>query len=165
MSSDGSWEAEGFTSRCGRIGSSLCGGPGDASHDVGITALALLGILQFHKIFQPLAFAGIALGAFGAHALRSRVGPDLLATFETGVRYHLYHALALLACAWALERWPAPQLSWAAWLFVTGIVLFSGSLYALTLTGARWWGAVTPLGGIAFLAGWLLLAWGIAKGG
>lgn len=112
-----------------------------------------------------LAFAAVALGAFGAHALRNRVPADLLVTFETGVRYHMYHALGLLACAWALDRWPSPQIGWAGWLFVAGIVLFSGSLYLFALTGARWWGAVTPLGGIAFLAGWLLLAWGIVKTG
>ena len=108
-----------------------------------------------------LALVAAALGAFGAHALRSRLSPDLLATFETGVRYHMYHALALFACAWATDRWPSPQMAWAGWLFVAGIALFSGSLYLLTLTGARWWGAVTPLGGLAFLVGWVCLAWGI----
>lgn len=111
-----------------------------------------------------LALVAVALGAFGAHALRSRLSPDLLATFETGVRYHLYHALALLACAWVLDRWPSPQAGWAGWLFVAGIALFSGSLYLLTLTGVRWWGAVTPVGGVALLAGWACLAWGIAQG-
>jgi len=111
-----------------------------------------------------LGLVAVALGAFGAHALRSRVTPELLATFETGVRYHVYHALALFACAWAMDRWPSPQVVWAGWLFVAGIVLFSGSLYLLALTGARWWGAVTPLGGLAFLAGWVCLAWGVARG-
>ena len=111
-----------------------------------------------------LGLVAVALGAFGAHALRSRVTPELLATFETGVRYHVYHALALFACAWAMDRWPSPQVVWAGGLFVTGIVLFSGSLYLLALTGARWWGAVTPLGGLAFLAGWVCLAWGVARG-
>ncbi len=111
-----------------------------------------------------LALLAVGLGAFGAHALRSRLSPEMLAVFETGVRYHMYHALALLACAWAVERWPSPQLHWAGWLLVVGIALFSGSLYLLTLTGARWWGAVTPLGGVAFLAGWALMAWGIFAG-
>lgn len=111
-----------------------------------------------------LGLVAVALGAFGAHALRSRVAPELVATFETGVRYHVYHALALFACAWVMDRWPSPQAVWAGGLFVTGIVLFSGSLYLLTLTGARWWGAVTPLGGLAFLAGWVCLAWGVARG-
>ena len=108
-----------------------------------------------------LAFLAVGLGAFGTHALRSRLSPDLLATFETGVRYHMYHALALFACAWAIDRWASPQMAWAGWLFVAGIALFSGSLYLLTLTGARWWGAVTPLGGLAFLAGWVCLLWRI----
>jgi uncharacterized membrane protein YgdD (TMEM256/DUF423 family) len=111
-----------------------------------------------------LAFIGVGLGAFGAHALRSRIGPDLLATFETGVRYHMYHALALLACAWVMDRWPSPQIAWAGWLFFAGIVVFSGTLYLLTFTGARWWGALTPIGGVALLAAWACLAWGIARG-
>jgi uncharacterized membrane protein YgdD (TMEM256/DUF423 family) len=118
----------------------------------------------FASAAAGLAFAAVALGAFGAHALRARVGPELLATFETGVRYHMYHALALFACAWAQERWGSPLFGYAGWLFVAGIVFFSGSLYLLTLTGQRWWGAVTPLGGLAFLAGWGCLAWGVATG-
>lgn len=101
----------------------------------------------------------VAAGAFGAHALRARLGPDLLATFETGARYQMYHALALLAAAWLSTRSPAPQAVWAGWLFVVGTVVFSGSLYALALTGHRWLGAVTPIGGLAFLAGWACLAW------
>lgn len=103
----------------------------------------------------------VAAGAFGAHALRARLTPASLAIFETGARYQMYHALALLAVAWLASRGPGgpgglPQ--WAGWLFVTGTVLFSGSLYALALTGVRWLGAITPLGGLAFLAGWLCLA-------
>jgi uncharacterized membrane protein YgdD (TMEM256/DUF423 family) len=104
------------------------------------------------------AFVAVAAGAFGAHALRARVQPDLLAVFETGARYQMYHALALLAVAWAVTRWPGPWPARAGWLFVAGTVLFSGSLYALALSGVRWLGAVTPLGGVAFLAGWLCLA-------
>jgi uncharacterized membrane protein YgdD (TMEM256/DUF423 family) len=99
----------------------------------------------------------VAAGAFGAHALRARLPPDLLAVFETGARYQMYHALALLAVAWAAGRWPGPLVTWAGWLFLAGTLLFSGSLYALALTGARWLGAVTPLGGLCFLAGWLCL--------
>jgi uncharacterized membrane protein YgdD (TMEM256/DUF423 family) len=106
---------------------------------------------------------GVALGAFGAHVLKARIDAGLLANFETGVRYHLVHALALLAVAWAAARWPASALpAWAGWAFVVGTLLFSGSLYAMALTGARWLGAVTPLGGVAFVAGWaflLLVAW------
>ena len=101
----------------------------------------------------------VALGAFGAHGLRARLAADLLATFETGVRYQMVHALALLAVAWAVSRWGGSSLPAAAgWLFVAGTVLFSFSLYVLALTGARWLGAITPLGGVAFVAGWICLA-------
>ncbi len=100
----------------------------------------------------------VALGAFGAHGLRDRLTPDSLATFETGVRYEMYHALALLAVAWAVTRWANSGLPVAAgWLFVAGTVLFSGSLYLLALTGTRWLGAITPFGGVAFVAGWVCL--------
>ncbi|HEX7242148.1 MAG TPA: DUF423 domain-containing protein [Longimicrobiaceae bacterium] len=105
------------------------------------------------------ALAAVGAGAFGAHALRARLAPDLLAVFETGARYQMYHALALLAVAWAVERWPGGSAAAAGWAFTAGIVVFSGSLYVLALTGVRWLGAVTPLGGVAFLAGWALLAW------
>ncbi len=101
---------------------------------------------------------GVAVGAFGAHALRGRVDPQQLAVFETGVRYHLVHALALLATGWAAARWPGAWAVAAGWLFLAGIVLFSGSLYVLVLTGARWLGAITPVGGLAFIAGWICLA-------
>ncbi len=107
-----------------------------------------------------LGAIGVAAGAFGAHGLRARVSPEMLAVFETGVRYHLIHALALLAVAWASTRWASAAIRAAGWLFVAGILLFSGSLYALTLTGIRGLGAVTPFGGAAFILGWLLLAWG-----
>ena len=105
-------------------------------------------------------FTGVALGAFGAHALKGSLTPDLLAVFETGVRYQMYHAFAIVAAAWAESRWPARAFRLAAWLFVAGILVFSGSLYALAFTGAKVFGAVTPLGGLAFLAGWSALAWG-----
>jgi len=101
----------------------------------------------------------VALGAFGAHALKTRLAPDLLAVFETGVRYQMTHALALLAVAWAASRWPGRAVEAGGWLFVLGTLLFSGSLYALALSGVRWLGAITPLGGGAWLAGWLCLAW------
>jgi uncharacterized membrane protein YgdD (TMEM256/DUF423 family) len=112
------------------------------------------------------AFLAVAAGAFGAHALRARLTPELLAAFETGARYQMYHALALLAVAWAAARWAPPGLSIraAGWLFIGGTVLFSGSLYLLALTGARWLGAITPLGGLLFLGGWIALAAGLAKG-
>ena len=107
---------------------------------------------------------GVALGAFGAHGLKSRVAPEMIAIWETAAKYHLIHALALLATAWACERWPGPATSAAGWLFAAGIVIFSGSLYALVLTGARALGAITPLGGVAFIAGWVCLAIGAWRG-
>jgi uncharacterized membrane protein YgdD (TMEM256/DUF423 family) len=100
----------------------------------------------------------VAAGAFGAHALRARLDPAALAVFETGARYQMYHALGLLAVAWVASRWPGPWAGRAGWLFVAGTVLFSGSLYVLALSGIRWLGAITPLGGVAFLLGWLCLA-------
>jgi uncharacterized membrane protein YgdD (TMEM256/DUF423 family) len=107
------------------------------------------------------AFLGVALGAFAAHGLKARLAPDLLAAFEVGVHYQMYHALALLAVAWACSRWGGTVLTAGGWLFVAGTLLFSGSLYLLALTGARWLGAITPIGGLAFLAGWLCLVWAV----
>ena len=108
-------------------------------------------------------FFGVALGAFAAHALKKQLDPDLLAVFETGVRYQMYHALALLAVAWACGKWPGQFTTMSGLFFVAGTVLLSGSLYLLALTGARWLGMVTPLGGLGFLAGWLCLAWAAWK--
>lgn len=101
---------------------------------------------------------GVALGAFGAHGLRARLSPDLLAIYETGVRYHLVHGLALFVAAWLAgeDRGRAARL--AGLLFAVGILLFSGSLYLLALTGVRTFGAITPLGGVAWIAAWLILA-------
>jgi uncharacterized membrane protein YgdD (TMEM256/DUF423 family) len=110
-----------------------------------------------------LAGLAVAAGAFGAHALRDRLAPDMLAIFETAARYQMYHALALLAVAWATARWPESSAVLAGWCFVAGIVVFSGSLYVLALTGTRWLGAITPLGGLAFLAGWALLVWTVSR--
>jgi uncharacterized membrane protein YgdD (TMEM256/DUF423 family) len=104
-----------------------------------------------------LGFLGVAAGAFGAHALRSRVPEERLPNFRTGAEYHLVHALATVAAGFAADRWGGPAVA-AGWCFVAGVALFSGSLYAMTLTGVRRWGAVTPLGGLAFLIGWALLA-------
>jgi uncharacterized membrane protein YgdD (TMEM256/DUF423 family) len=103
-------------------------------------------------------FISVAAGAFGAHALKSRLAPDLLAVFETGARYQMFHALALVAAGWATSRYPGTAAALAGWLFLAGTVLFSGSLYALAFTGVRGLGAVTPLGGVAFLGGWAALA-------
>src|ERR671939_2065940 len=108
----------------------------------------------FFALGSLLAFLAVALGAFAAHGLKARLEPAMLATFETGVRYHIYHALALLAVGWAATRWPGGAVNASGWLFVAGILLFSGSLYALSLTGTRVLGAITPFGGLTFIAGW-----------
>jgi uncharacterized membrane protein YgdD (TMEM256/DUF423 family) len=108
-----------------------------------------------------LGASGVAAGAFGAHALKTWLSSELTAAFETGVRYQLLHALALLAVAWAATRWPSTAVIAGGWCFVVGTVVFSGSLYLLALTGTRWMGAITPFGGLLFIAGWLLLAWGV----
>jgi uncharacterized membrane protein YgdD (TMEM256/DUF423 family) len=105
----------------------------------------------------------VGAGAFGAHALRARLTPELLGVFETGARYQMDHALALVVAAWVVSRWPESLAAWAGWLFLAGTIVFSGSLYALALTGVRWLGAVTPLGGLCFLAGWLCLALAAAR--
>src|ERR1044072_2954845 len=110
----------------------------------------LLGVLS--------AFVGVAAGAFGAHGLKERLSADMLAVFETGVRYQMYHAFALIAAAWPAARWPGSLTNASGWLFVAGTLIFSGSLYALSLTGLRSLGAITPIGGPGFLAGWLCRA-------
>ena len=118
----------------------------------------------FFAIGSLFGFLGVALGAFGAHALKARLDADLLATFEVGVRYQMYHALALFAVGWAHTKWPGAVLTASGWLFVAGTAIFSGSLYALSLSGIRWLGAITPIGGVALLAGWLCLALAVWKG-
>ena len=111
--------------------------------------------LLIGAVFGALA---VALGAFGAHGLRSRLSPEMLAVFETGVRYHMYHALAILLVASLMGRIDAGRLLPAAgWAFTIGILVFSGSLYVLALTGITMLGAITPIGGLAFLVGWALL--------
>jgi uncharacterized membrane protein YgdD (TMEM256/DUF423 family) len=113
----------------------------------------------FLVVASVLAFLGVAFGAFGSHALRARLSPERLGQFEIGVRYQLWHAFALFAVVWLRTIGPDRfSESLAGILFVAGVVLFSGSLYLLALTGARRWGAVTPLGGLCLLAGWASLA-------
>jgi uncharacterized membrane protein YgdD (TMEM256/DUF423 family) len=113
----------------------------------------------FWTLGALLGAMGVALGAFGAHGLRSRLTLGQLQTFETGVRYHLIHVPVLLLIGWlARSGAGSPWLNAAGWLIVAGTLLFSGSLYLLALTDRRWLGAITPLGGIAFIAGWLCLA-------
>ena len=122
----------------------------------------MIGVMDrvFVTVGASSALIAVAAGAFGAHALRDRIPVDLLDVFETGARYQMYHALALVALGVYLSQFAGerPLLVWSGWLLVVGTFLFSGSLYLLSLTGVRWLGAVTPLGGIAFLAGWALLA-------
>jgi uncharacterized membrane protein YgdD (TMEM256/DUF423 family) len=103
-------------------------------------------------------FLAVTFGAFGAHALRERLSPEMLTVFETGVRYHMYHALALMLVSAMMPRMGGWLVVASGWLFTAGIVLFSGSLYLLALTGVTIFGAITPIGGLAFLAGWACLA-------
>lgn len=105
----------------------------------------------------------VAAGAFGAHALRSQLAPRMLEVFETGVRYQMYHALALFAAAWMVQQTHAQSAQVAGWAFVVGTLLFSGSLYAVALTGARGLGAITPIGGVVFIIGWAALAFSALK--
>lgn len=105
-----------------------------------------------------LGALAVAAGAFGAHALRARLEPRLLEVFETGARYQMYHAIAMLAAAWIVTRFPGSLANASGWLFLAGTVLFSGSLYAMAFTGIRALGAITPLGGVCFIAGWGCLA-------
>ena len=106
-----------------------------------------------------LACLGVIFGAFGAHALKTRMPADLLDVFEIGVRYQMYHALGLMALAWAIRQWPDTKLGLAARLLIAGTIVFSGSLELLALTGIRWLGAITPIGGLLLIAGWSLTAW------
>jgi uncharacterized membrane protein YgdD (TMEM256/DUF423 family) len=112
----------------------------------------------FLLVGSVAAFLAVALGAFGAHGLRGRLSPEMLAIFQTGVQYQMYHALALLATGLMMARVSGWLIQTAGWCFAAGMVMFSGSLYALALTGVTILGAITPIGGLAFLAGWACLA-------
>ena len=109
-------------------------------------------------------FLAVALGAFGAHALKARLSADMLAVWRTGVEYHFYHALALLMLGLVARQMPSPAINAGGVCFAAGVLLFSGSLYALALSGIRVLGAITPLGGLLFLAGWALLGYAVLKG-
>jgi uncharacterized membrane protein YgdD (TMEM256/DUF423 family) len=119
----------------------------------------------FAQIGAILAGLSVVGGAFGSHLLREKLSADFLSAFETGVRYQMYHALALIAIAWVHSRWPRVEIQIAGWCFVAGVALFCGSIYALVLSHHGWIGAVTPLGGLAFISGWALLFWGVWKNG
>lgn len=119
--------------------------------------------LMFGAIFGALS---VAAGAFASHALKEKLTEKAIAIFEVGVRYQMYHALALLLVGLLLSRWEQPTLVLAisGWAFILGVVIFSGSLYVLSFTGIKWLGAITPLGGAAFIVGWSCLAiaaWGL----
>ncbi len=103
---------------------------------------------------------GVGIGAFGAHALKERLDEHYLAVFETGVRYQMYHALGLFAVAFVASKINHGAVTASGWLLTAGIVIFSGSLYALSLSQVKILGAITPIGGLCFIAGWLALAWG-----
>ena len=123
------------------------------------------GAKTFLALGGVAALLAVALGAFGAHALKNRIPAEMLAVWHTGVEYHLFHALGLLAVGLAAVHLPdSTLLKWSGWLMLAGIVLFSGSLYALALSGERWLGAVTPVGGLAFLAAWVTFVTAVLKG-
>jgi uncharacterized membrane protein YgdD (TMEM256/DUF423 family) len=114
---------------------------------------------NFLALAALLGAISVGLGAFGAHALENRLSANLLETYETAVRYQFYHVIALALVGLALARWPdSGLLTIAGWLFVVGILVFSGSLYLLVFSGLRWLGAITPIGGVAFIGGWIALA-------
>jgi Uncharacterized small membrane protein len=116
-------------------------------------------MIRYVKIGALAAMLSVALGAFGAHALKDELSSDMMDVYQTGVQYHMFHAIGLLLVALLIERLPRPKLAlWSARLLLAGLVLFSGSLYALALSGVEALGAITPLGGVAFIAGWICLA-------
>ena len=116
---------------------------------------------RFLALGAILAGSGVAAGAFGAHALKEILDAPMLQVFETATRYVMYHAFGLCIVSWAIDRYPEKCLEKSGWFFIAGILLFSGSLYVVSLAGIRWMGAVTPVGGLAFMIGWLLLGWGV----
>ena len=117
----------------------------------------------FFAFGSSFALIAVITGAFAAHALKTRLSPDMFTTFEVAARYQMYHALGLIAVAWAASQWSSQLVAASGWLFVAGIVIFSGSLYILSLTGIRWLGAITPIGGAAFIIGWGCLLWAIIR--
>jgi uncharacterized membrane protein YgdD (TMEM256/DUF423 family) len=123
------------------------------------------GAKTFLALGGVAALLAVALGAFGAHALKNRIPAEMLAVWHTGVEYHLFHALGLLAVGLAAVHLPdSTLLKWSGWLMLAGIVLFSGSLYALALSGLSWLGAVTPAGGLAFIAAWTVFVAAVIRG-
>ncbi|MBW2489472.1 MAG: DUF423 domain-containing protein [Deltaproteobacteria bacterium] len=119
---------------------------------------------RLFRVFGTLsALVSVGAGAFGAHGLKGRLDPEMLSIFEVGARYQMYHAFALIAAAWLQTKWPSKLLTIGGWMFVAGTILFSGSLYMLSMTDEKWLGMITPFGGLAFMAGWACLAWAAWK--
>ena len=119
---------------------------------------------RLFRVFGTLsALVSVGAGAFGAHGLKGRLDPEMLSIFEVGARYQMYHAFALIAAAWLQTKWPSKLLTIGGWMFVAGTILFSGSLYMLSMTDEKWLGMITPFGGLAFMAGWACLAWAVWK--
>ena len=118
----------------------------------------------FFAFGSGFALIAVITGAFAAHTLKSKLSPDMFQVFEVAARYQMYHALGLIAVAWAASQWSSQLVTASGWLFVAGIVIFSGSLYILSLTGIRWLGAITPIGGVAFIIGWGCLLWAAIRG-
>lgn len=119
---------------------------------------------RFFVLGAIFGFIGVTAGAFGVHMLRDTLEAELMNVFETAVLYQMYHVFALLLVAFARRRYDHRAFLWASWCFTIGIILFSGSLYVMALTGVRWLGIITPVGGTAFLVGWMLFAWGLWRG-
>jgi uncharacterized membrane protein YgdD (TMEM256/DUF423 family) len=113
----------------------------------------------FFGLGALLGLLSVAAGAFGAHALRARLDERAMELFQTSVRYQMFHAIALLAAAWASTRWTGASVRVGGWAFVVGVVVFCGTLYALSFGAPRWLGAITPIGGVSFMVGWACLAW------
>lgn len=118
----------------------------------------------FFALGALFAFLAVAAGAFGAHALEGRIPADRLAVFETAARYQMYHGLALLAVAWATTQWPGGALHFAGYLFTAGILIFAGTLYAIAFGAPSWFGAITPIGGLCLLGGWVAVILGVWRG-
>ena len=108
----------------------------------------------YFAVGAAFSLLSVLFGAFGAHFLRDRLSKEMLDIFEVAVRYQMYHGIGLIVVAWAFSQWQNSYISTAGWCFIVGILIFSGSLYILSLTGLRWFGAITPIGGLAFIAGW-----------
>ena len=117
----------------------------------------------FFCLGASFALLAVATGAFAAHALKERLTAEMLAIIDVAARYQMYHALGLIAVAWASSQWNSQLTTASGWLFVAGVVIFSGSLYVLSLTGIRQLGAIAPIGGLAFIIGWFCLIWGAMR--